>query len=244
MTSLSNLVPKAALSAYQRWELASLSDAAEPDANANCAPLASAGEVANDADERAAEQAAKEQTRKDAYAEGYAAGKTAGHAEGCAQGYTEGRAAGFAAGMKEAEEARDRLNALMPSIAENAAARRQQVLDEVLDFALQVARQMVGQALAVRRELLLPVLAAALERLPQMSQSVQLALNPADLDVVRTFLAEQPTPVACALVADSTIVPGGCRVVTEQCEIDATVETRWRRLLANLGCADEWLAST
>ena len=43
MTSLSNLVPKAALSAYQRWELASLSDAAEPDANANCAPLASAG---------------------------------------------------------------------------------------------------------------------------------------------------------------------------------------------------------
>jgi flagellar assembly protein FliH len=37
------------------------------------------------------------------------------------------------------------------------------------------------------------------------------------------------------------VAPGGCRVDTEQCEIDATLPTRWRRLLAGLGRSDDWL---
>ena len=77
-----------------------------------------------------------------------------------------------------------------------------------------------------------------------MSQNVQLSLNPVDLDTVRGFLAEQPNAQRCVLLADPAIAPGGCRVIAEQCEVDATVETRWRRLVANLGSADEWLAPT
>jgi len=33
----------------------------------------------------------------------------------------------------------------------------------------------------------------------------------------------------------------GCRLETEQMEVDATVPSRWRRLLANLGRSDDWL---
>ena len=42
-------------------------------------------------------------------------------------------------------------------------------------------------------------------------QNVQLALNPADLDTVRAFLADAPTPVACTLIADASITPDASR---------------------------------
>ena len=210
MTSSSDLVPKAELSAYQRWELASLAEAAET--------MTAADRAAgwNSAAERDA-AAAVEQARSDGYA------------------------AGHAAGIAGADEERIRLLALLGSIAENAGGHRQQLLDEVLDFALLLARQMAGEALAVRRELVLPVVSAALKQLPQMNQSVQLQLHPDDLELVRTFIAGEPLAVSCVLVADATVTPGGCRIVAEQCEVDATVQMRWKRLLANLGCSSEWL---
>lgn len=213
MTNSSDLVPKAELSAYQRWELGSLTEAGDFLTDADRA----AGFTTPDEREAAV---AGEQAQKDGYA------------------------AGYAAGIAEAEEMRTRLAAVLASIAENAGGHRQQLLDEVLDFSILIARQLVGEALAVRRELVLPVVSAALKQLPQMSQSVQVLLNPADVDIVRAFLAAEPTPPGCTLLADGTVAAGGCRLVTDQCEVDATVQTRWRRLLANLGCSDEWLATT
>jgi flagellar assembly protein FliH len=230
-------IPKASLSAYQRWELASL---AEAETQARESADDNAGAAANDTVD--AGRAEEKDGYAAGYATGYATGCAEGHAQGLAAGHAEGHAAGHAEGLKRAEEERARIAALIPSIADNAAAHRQQSLDEILEFALAVSQQMIGRALAVRRELVIPIVGAALERLPQMSQNVQLALHPTDFETVRAFLADGTPPVACSLVADPGLTPGGCRVITEQCEVDATVETRWRRLVASLGGADEWLA--
>jgi flagellar assembly protein FliH len=102
----------------------------------------------------------------------------------------------------------------------------------------------VGGALTARRDLVLPVVSAALKQIPQLSQGVQLLLNPADLELVRTFLAAEPGLVACTPLADASIAEGGCRVVAEHSEVDATMQTRWSRMLANLGCSGEWLTAS
>lgn len=209
MTSSSDLVPKAELSAYQRWEVASLAEVADILANAG----------------RVAERGAPGQ--RDPVAD--------------AQAHKEGYAAGYASGIAQADEARTRLAALLLSMTETAGGHRQQLLDELLDLSLLLARTMAGKALAVRRELLLPIVSAALAQLPQMSQGLQLLVNPADRELVREFLGAESIPVACTILADATVLAGGCRIVTEQCEVDATVQTRWRRLIANLGGSDEWL---
>ncbi|MDR2881834.1 MAG: hypothetical protein LBV29_08060 [Azoarcus sp.] len=39
----------------------------------------------------------------------------------------------------------------------------------------------------------------------------------------------------CARVEDETVSPGGCRVETPGAQIDATMETRWRRAIESLG---------
>ena len=68
----------------------------------------------------------------------------------------------------------------------------------MLDLALVLGRQLVGEALAVRRELVLPIVAAALQQLPQSTQRVQLVVNPADLDVVDRYLVGDATHPRCS----------------------------------------------
>ena len=153
----------------------------------------------------------------------------------------EARAAGYAAGMAAAASDRARLTALVASLGEHAGRHQQALCDEVLDLALVLARQLVGQALEVRRELVRPIVAAALAQLPQATQRIELRLNPSDVVLVEPLVAEPHGGARLAVVGDVLIAPGGCEIETEQCSVDATMPTRWRQLLANLGRTDDWL---
>ena len=201
-TSSSDVAERPAVSAWARWELASL--AAPP----------RHGAAASDAAELAAVQAAAE---------------AAGHA------------AGYAAGLHAAEAERARLAVLLATFESAACDHEQRLVDEVLNLALVLARQLVGEALAVRREFILPIVSAALKQLPQSTQRLEIALNPADLDLVQRLATDSGFGTRCRMIADASIAPGGCSIETEQSEIDVTVPSRWRRLLAALGRSDDWL---
>lgn len=203
-SSSSEILARENLSAYQRWELASL-----------------AGSSPADGREQAAREAELATVRAAALA--------------------EGRAAGYAAGLAQAGAERGRLASLLATLDTAVGEHEQRLMDEVLDLALVLGRQLVGEALAIRREFVLPIVSAALQQLPQSTQRVQLLVNPGDLDIVGRFLGGDATHARCQLLADPMVAPGGCRIETEQCEIDATLPTRWRRLLAGLGRSDDWL---
>jgi flagellar assembly protein FliH len=194
------LVERARLSAFQRWELASLEPSAE----------------ASTPDPQQLAQARAEAERA-------------------------GREAGYAAGLAAASAERAQLAALLVKLTSAAGDHEQRLVDEVLDLALVLARQLVGEALAVRREFILPIVSAALKQLPQSTQRVEVLLNPSDVEIVRTFLGDGAFGGRCQLLPDASIAPGGCLIETEQSEIDVTIPSRWRRLLAALGRSDDWL---
>jgi len=155
--------------------------------------------------------------------------------------HAEARERGFIEGMAAARDTVVRLERLIAVLGDHAAAHEQQLADEVLDLALVFARQMVGQALAVRRELVLPIVASALAQLPQATRHIELHLDPADVALVRSVIpADHPGPPV-AIIPDPKVGPGGCIVDTEQASVNATTASRWRRLLAGLGRSDDWL---
>ena len=153
----------------------------------------------------------------------------------------EARAAGYAAGMATAATEHARLSALLATLGDTVVNHEQQMCDEVLDLALVLARQLVGEALSVRRELVRPIVSAALKQLPQSTQRIELRMHPSDVELVTPLLAANALGARCEIIADALIAPGGCQLETEQCAVDATLPTRWRQLLANLGRSDEWL---
>lgn len=150
------------------------------------------------------------------------------------EGYKEGRA--------QAAHETQRLHALLESAGTALGKLDQTVADDLLALALDVARQMLGQALKLHPELVLPVIQDAVRCLPQFDQTVRVVLHPQDAALVRAYMAERPAATGWIIVEDATLACGGCRVETASSEVDATMQSRWQRVLATLGNTEQWLA--
>jgi flagellar assembly protein FliH len=161
--------------------------------------------------------------------------------------YEEARAEGFRAGQEEGRLAAEQA----AQDAANAEAQRfldlannmqhaleeidQQVADQLLALATEIAGQVVSGAITVKTELLLPIIREAIAALPLHNTHLSLRLNPADAAHVRKQLGEQLSQTGTQIIEDGEISPGGCLVRAGTSEVDATIETRWRRVLEAIG---------
>jgi len=157
------------------------------------------------------------------------------------QAQDEGFAAGFKKGKAEADAIAQRMRMLLDS-AQSELARVDEALATVLlELAVTIARQMVGEALNVRPELLLPLVHRAIGSLPPFTEPVYIAVHPSESAFLREQLDVQTGQGAWILREDATVSPGGCRVSGGGAEVDATIQTRWRRIAESLGAKASWL---
>ena len=78
--------------------------------------------------------------------------------------------------------------------------------------------------------------------LPVLHPPALLFLNPDDHVLVKDKIGDELTKMGWLLTDDNQLEPGGCRVETANNQIDASLPTRWQRLLAALGKQSDWLA--
>lgn len=150
----------------------------------------------------------------------------------------EGFHSGYAEGLKKAAQENQRLAALIDAMEQQLD---EQVVNELLDLSLDVARQMLHQALKVQPELVLGVIREAIGTLPHFNQNAHLVLHPDDAALVRERMGEQLTHSGWKIFEDARIQRGGARIETANSQIDASLETRWNRVVAALGHETEWL---
>lgn len=224
-----HFIPKEQLSAYERWELGSLAED-------------------TDVDDWQSEEEATERERAEAEAkaaaEEAAAALAAERERVLAEAHEDGHAAGLAEGRAQAQRELERLQQVAAHAESLLGEAAERLAGEMLELALELARQMIRTELKVRREALLPVVREALESLPHASAGAQLAVNPADAELVRAHIGDElEGGGSLRLIEDHRIEPGGCRIVTPSGEVDATLATRWKRLVAALGVEHDWLQS-
>ncbi|MBI3375608.1 MAG: flagellar assembly protein FliH [Betaproteobacteria bacterium] len=152
----------------------------------------------------------------------------------------EGFRQGYAAGLAQARSDAVRLASIAAQFEQATAALEETLADRLLDLALDIARQMLRTDLKARREALLPVVREAMQCLPDQAQRPQLLLNPADVELIRARIGNELQLTGLGIVEDHRIEPGGCRIVAMNCEVDATLPARWRRVLAVLGKDTAW----
>jgi len=150
-------------------------------------------------------------------------------------------AEGRAAGGKEAAE----LRVLLGNLSKVLTDVEQGMAADVLSLALEVSRHLVRQSLRVKPEGVLAIIREATLCFPGLEPGARLLLNPADASLVREVLASQSVnnENLWDIVEDAQIERGGCRCVSGPTHVDATVQERWRRVVAALGRDDSWLES-
>jgi flagellar assembly protein FliH len=181
----------------------------------------------------------------DAHKEGYEAGLVegleAGHTEGHEAGHAEGHEAGYAKGYEEAVSKAAPLAPLFSSFTAAVEEFRQEISADVVALALDLAKQMLREALAAKPELLIPVVKSAMEGLPQGAELPQIHLHPLDAALVQDLLQAELAQASWKVVEDLRIERGGCRIESTTAEIDATMPSRWQRIAAALGQNHKWL---
>ncbi len=165
--------------------------------------------------------------------EARAAGFEEGRSEGYAAGLEAGRAEGLEEGRAGAEEHAARLAALAEGFDQAMTQLDNEVAEELMALAIELARQMVRHTLDAHPEVVLETVRAALLQVPQ--GHAQVRLHPDDLALAREHLGEQLSHAGHRLTEDATLARGDCRIDALGAQVDATLETRWRRVLETLG---------
>jgi flagellar assembly protein FliH len=160
------------------------------------------------------------------------------------EGYSIGHREGFQEGQREAlAQMAPRIAAMEQLIAglkSDLGRLDQELATDVLQLALAVGRNLVGNALHARPEIVQDCVEQALKQLAQNYGPVRLVVNPLDSELVRGVLETAQLAGGWSLKADERIARGGCRVETAAGDIDATLQTRWHRATAALGQPLDW----
>jgi flagellar assembly protein FliH len=159
----------------------------------------------------------------------------AGASEGRQQGHAEGWQEGYNAGLEHVRNQADSLRALSLAMPDALRLAEKEVADDLLTLALDIARQVVRQALTLEPQLILAAVRELLQTEPALSGTPRLLLHADDMPLVQQYLAEDLQAAGWLLRSDPAITRGGCRVQASSGELDATMETRWQRVAAALG---------
>lgn len=157
----------------------------------------------------------------------------------------EARKQGYEAGQLQAradmEQDIRRVRELAESFGSALDSLDFRLADQVLNLALDVAKQVIIGELAARPERILDVVNLALRQMAETTREARLLLNPEDAQLVRQILNDLLDRSRLRIVEDARIVRGGCLIETLQGDLDVTLQTRWRQTVSVLGSSKNWL---
>lgn len=160
------------------------------------------------------------------------------------QAFEKGLQEGYAAGMEKARISNEAIKEHFLTVAEsfqNALKQADQTMaQDVLDLALDIAKAMIKTSLQTHPDKIIPVVQHCIRYLPYVEKPALLMLHPLDAEIVREQLREELNENHWQVIEDSNIERGGCMVETASNEIDATNQTRWRRITDALGRTNDW----
>lgn len=163
---------------------------------------------------------------------------------GYQDGFNEGRQAAEQAFSAATKAEVERFCKLADGLHKALDELDQNVADQLLLLATEIASQVVRSTISLKSDLLLPIIREAITALPLHHTHLNLRLNPTDAAAVRPLLGEQLAQSGAQIIEDSEISPGGCQVRAGTSEVDATIETRWKRVLEAIGAEPQaWLKS-
>lgn len=164
------------------------------------------------------------------------AARTAGYQDG----YRDGLVALDGFKQSYASQVTAQVGSIAESYSRQLDALQQEMARALAVSATHLARQIVRSELTQRPELVAAVAQEAVDTLLRSAKHITLRVHPDDHALVAQGAAETIEARGGRVVADADITRGGCVVESDIGAIDASLETRWRRAAATLGCDERW----
>lgn len=149
------------------------------------------------------------------------------HDEAWQSGHAEGLAAGEAAVRARAE----RFDELLHALSKPFDRLDDSVEKQLVELSIAIVKQLFRREIKVNPSHVIGVVREAIQLLPIASRNVQVHLHPEDAALVRETLSPAEGEPAWTIVEDPLISQGGCRITTDNSQIDATSEARLQAVI-------------
>lgn len=148
------------------------------------------------------------------------------------EAWREGHDKGVADGQLEVQQRAARYDQLLRALGNPFDELDSSVEKQLVELAVAVVKQLFRREIKTDPGHVIGVVREALQLLPVASRTVQVHLHPDDAALVRETLSPADGEPAWSIVEDPLITHGGCRVTTENSQIDATCEARLQAVIS------------
>lgn len=228
--SYSRFIPSEEVGDFKQWKFSAVdgSDLVEPTPE----PVAEIPVEVDEAELQAQQALLQQQACDDAYAEGFAQGQAQTALE------WQRRMDDYIA--QQGQDAAQRLQAVLQTLDASLIDMQQQMAQQMLELACDIARQVVRQELSVNPNALQPVVREAVGMLVTEGRPATVRLNPIDMEAMVQPLREELDGPGVQWVADAAVPAGGCLVESAGTVVDGSLDKRWQRAIAALGLQSPW----
>ncbi len=228
--SYSRFIPSEEVGDFKQWKFSAVdgSDLVEPTPE----PVAEIPVEVDEAELQAQQALLQQQACDDAYAEGFAQGQAQTALE------WQRRMDDYIA--QQGQDAAQRLQAVLQTLDASLIDMQQQMAQQLLELACDIARQVVRQELSVNPNALQPVVREAVGMLVTEGRPATVRLNPIDMDAMAQPLREELDGPGVQWMADAAVPAGGCLVESAGTVVDGSLDKRWQRAIAALGLQSPW----
>ncbi|EDP60373.1 flagellar assembly protein [Vibrio sp. AND4] len=173
-----------------------------------------------------------QQGHEEGIRQGIEQGKQQGLLEGQKEGFQKGFISGEQSGKEGFAEAAKPINELFQTLSRWQKEKEQQQRHMICELVQKVAQQVIRAELTLMPQQILALVDETLSAMPGKADSVIVHLNPQDLERITQINAD--LPVAWKLVANAELPVGGCQLVTEDAEADASCDSRLQACMDNV----------
>lgn len=146
------------------------------------------------------------------------------------EGFNKGQKEGYQAGMQKAQvemnETMAHLNRIISQLMHPLAEQREELEQALVHLTSGIAKSIVKMEIDFDTESLLNMVGQAVNCLPEGSENIQILVHPRDAELMRK--ANYEKMLDWKIIADSSLVSGGCIVKTDFSYIDYTLDTQFQ----------------
>ncbi len=152
--------------------------------------------------------------------------RNAAHDEGFNKGQKEGYQAGMQKAQVEINETMAHLNRIISQLMHPLTEQREELEQALVYLTSGIAKSIVKMEVDFDAESLLDMVGQAVNCLPEGSENIRILVHPRDAELMRK--ANQEQIIDWKVIADSSLVSGGCIVKTDFSYIDYTLDTQFK----------------
>jgi len=150
------------------------------------------------------------------------------------EAFQKGHAEGVAAGEQTIRQRAARYDELLRALSKPFDQLDESVEKQLVELAIAMVKQLFRREIKINPTHVIGVVRESVQLLPIASRNVQVHLHPDDASLVRESLSPAEGEPAWSIVEDPLITHGGCRITTDNSQIDATAEARLQAVINNI----------